>query len=249
MSKTIVITGASAGIGRALAQECFRRGYHLGLTGRRMEALETLRDELLASPSHGHQRIELISLDVDASDMVAPVLQSLFERLGGVDIVVVNAGINEYSKVGQGNFDRERRVLQTNLIGGVATVNAAAEYFLAKGGGHIVGISSLASLKGMPTQGAYCASKAGFSMYLDSARIELRNKNIRVTKILPGFVLTDIMPNIEKFPFAVTAAKAACEMLDLIEKGKELGVVPGYPWRFLRPLIPHIPDWLWKKLM
>ena len=171
--KTIVITGASAGIGRALAQECFRRGYHLGLAGRRLEALETLRNELLAGRPHGHQRIELISLDVDASDTVAPLLHSLFERLGDVDIVVVNAGINQYSKVGRGNFDRERQVLQTNLIGGIATGLTVAEYFLGKGSGHIVGISSLASLKGMPTQGAYCASKAGFSIYLDSAPLNL----------------------------------------------------------------------------
>lgn len=249
MNKTIIITGASAGIGRALAEECFKRGYHLGLTGRRMPALEALRDELHAGNPRSQQRIELCSLDVDDSDSVAPTLHALFERLGGVDIVVANAGINEYSKVGRGNFDKERHVLQTNLIGGIATVNAAAEYFLGKGSGHIVGISSLASLKGMPTQGAYCASKAGFSMYLDSARIELKPKNIRVTKILPGFVVTDIMPNIEKFPFAVPAVQAAREMLDLIEKGKELGVVPGYPWKFLRPLIPHIPDGLWKKLM
>lgn len=249
MNKTIVITGASAGIGRALAQECFNRGYNLGLTGRRMEALESLRNELRTSRPHGHQVIELIALDVDDSASVSPTLQTLFERLENVDIVVVNAGINEYSKVGRGDFAKEQHVLQTNLIGGIATVNAAAEYFLGKGSGHIVGISSLASLKGMPTQGAYCASKAGFSMYLDSARIELKHKNIRVTKILPGFVVTDIMPNIEKFPFAVPAAQAAREMLDLIEKGKELGVVPGYPWRFLRPLIAHIPDALWKKLM
>lgn len=249
MNKTIVITGASAGIGRALAEACFQRGYHLGLTGRRMGALESLRSELLASRPLGQQRIELCSLDVDLSETVAPALHGLFEQLGNVDIVVVNAGINEFSKVGRGDFLKEQHVLQTNLIGAVATVNAAAEYFIAKGRGHIVGISSLASLKGMPTQGAYCASKAGFSMYLDSARLELKSKSIRVSKILPGFVVTDIMPNIEKFPFAVPAAQAAREMLDLIEKGKQLGVVPGYPWRFLRPLIPHIPDGLWKKLM
>ena len=102
MNKTIVITGASAGIGRALAQECFQRGYNLGLTGRRMEALETLRNELRAIRPHGHQVIELISLDVDDSPSVAPTLHTLFERLENVDIVVVNAGINEYSKVGRG---------------------------------------------------------------------------------------------------------------------------------------------------
>ncbi|MEZ5572728.1 MAG: SDR family NAD(P)-dependent oxidoreductase [Halioglobus sp.] len=132
MNKTIVITGASAGIGRALAQECFKRGYHLGLTGRRMEALETLRNELLASLPKSHQRIEIISLDVDASDTVAPILHTLFERLGGVDIVVVNAGINEYTRIGRGNFDKERHVLQTNLIGGIATMTPQPGTSLAR---------------------------------------------------------------------------------------------------------------------
>ena len=150
MNKTIVITGASAGIGRALAQECFNRGYHLGLTGRRVDALEALRTELLASRPQAQQRIELSALDVDDGDSVAPTLHSLFERLEQVDVVVVNAGINQYSKVGRGDFSKERQVLQTNLIGAIATVNAAAEFFLGQGRGHIVGISSLASLKGMP---------------------------------------------------------------------------------------------------
>jgi short-subunit dehydrogenase len=249
MNKTIVITGASAGIGRALAEECFRRGYHLGLTGRRLDALESLRGELLASRPQTQQRIELCSLDVDASDSVAPTLHELFERLGGIDTLVVNAGINAYSKVGRGDFSKERQVLQTNLIGAIASVNAGAEYFLGKGSGQIVGISSLASLKAIPTQGAYCASKAGFSMYLDSARLELKHKNIRVTKILPGFVVTDIMPDIQKFPFAVSAAQAAREMLDLIEKGPALGVVPAWPWRWLRPLLALTPDFVWKRLM
>lgn len=249
MSKTIVITGASAGIGRALAEECFKRGYHLGLTGRRMEALESLRGELQARHPLSSQRIELCSLDVDDSNSVAATLHALFERLGGVDIVVANAGINDFSKVGRGDFAKERHILQTNVIGAIATVNAAAEHLLERGAGQIVGISSLASLKAIPTQAAYCASKAAFSMYLDGARMELRPRNIAVTAILPGFVATEIMPNIEKYPFAVPASQAAREMLDLIEKKAEVGVVPAWPWKFMRPLLGLIPDNLWKKML
>ena len=188
MNKTIVITGASAGIGRALAEACFQRGYHLGLTGRRMGALESLRSELLASRPLGQQRIELCSLDVDLSETVAPALHGLFEQLGNVDIVVVNAGINEFSKVGRGDFLKEQHVLQTNLIGAVATVNAAAEYFIAKGRGHIVGISSLASLKGMPTQGAYCASKAGLENMTLSFAAQFA-PHIKVNAIAPALVM------------------------------------------------------------
>lgn len=101
----------------------------------------------------------------------------------------------------------------------------------------------------MPKQAAYCASKAGFSMYLDAARVELKRHNIGITKILPGFVITEIMPKIDKYPFAVTAEQAAREMVDVIEKGKALGVVPAFPWKWLRPLFGHMPDALWKKLV
>ncbi len=247
MKGTVVITGASAGIGRALAVEFARRGYHLGLTARRLGVLEELRTELLGN-SQGDLRVELAVLDVDQDATVGPTLKGLFEALGGVDIVVVNAGVNGFTSVGKGDLAKEKQVLQTNLIGAIATVNAACEYFIARGAGQVVGISSLAALQGIPKQAAYCASKAGFSMYLDAARVELKRNNIRVTKILPGFVKTEIMENIEKYPFAVSAEDAAREMVTIIQKGKRLGVVPAFPWKWLRPIFGHIPDAIFSRL-
>ena len=246
MQRTVVITGASAGIGRALAFEFARRGYHLGLTARRLTVLDTLRTELLAT--YPACKIEIATLDVDQDDSVAPALHALFDALGGVDTVVVNAGINDFTRVGRGDFAKEKKVLQTNLIGAIATVNAAVEHFLERGKGQIVGISSLASLKGLPKQAAYCASKAGFSLYLDAARAELRRKNIQVTTVLPGFVVTDIMPDIAKYPFAASASQVAREIVTATEKGKAVAIVPGYPWKWLRPLFTLIPDALWRKL-
>lgn len=248
MNRTVVITGASSGIGRALAVEFARRGYNLGLTARRMGALEELREELLQlgdSPSN----IAVATLDVDQITSVGPTLQDLFGQLGRIDTVVVNAGINTFTAIGKGSLLKEQQLLQTNLLGAIATVNAAAEYFITAGGGRIVGISSLAALQAMPKQAAYCASKAGFSMYLDAARVELKRYNINITKILPGFVITEIMPKIDKYPFAVTAEQAAREMVDAIEKGKALSVIPAFPWKWLRPLFGHIPDALWKRLV
>ena len=247
MQRTVVITGASAGIGRALAFEFARRGYHLGLTARRLQVLEGLRTELQAT--YPNCKVEITTLDVDQDDSVAPVLHALFDALGGVDTVVVNAGINNLTRIGRGEFAKEKQVLQTNLFGAIATVNAAVEHFLVRGKGNIVGISSLASLKGMPKQGAYCASKAGFSLYLDAARTELRRKNIQVTTVLPGFVVTDIMPDIAKYPFAAAASEVAIEIVNATEKGKAIAIVPAFPWKWLRPLFPLIPDALWRKLV
>jgi short-subunit dehydrogenase len=247
MKKTVLITGASSGIGRALAFEFAARGYHLGLAARRLDLLGTLRDELLARHPDGSLRIEIAALDVDQSSSVGPALQPLFDALGAVDIVVVNAGVNRFTPVGKGKLEVATALLQTNLIGAIATVEAAVEHFLTRGGGQVVGVSSLASLQAIPKQGAYCASKAAFSMYLDAARIELKHKNIAVSTILPGFVLTDIMPKMEKYPFAVSAAQAAKEIVTLVEKRKPRGIVPAWPWRWMRPLLGHFPDSLWRK--
>jgi short-subunit dehydrogenase len=240
---TVVITGASSGIGRALALEMARRGYALGLTARRMALLEQLRDEL--HTAHGKQlRVELATLDVCQSPSVAPTLHELFARLGGIDTIVVNAGANDITRIGGGELDKEINLIQTNVVGAIATINAATEHFVQRGKGHIVGISSLASLQPIATQAAYCASKAGLSMYLDSARIELKRKGITITNILPGFIKTDIVEGVDigKLPFAIPVEQAAREMVRLIEKRVKSGVVPAFPWKLVRPFLGHLPE-------
>lgn len=244
MNTSVVITGASSGIGRALALEMAKRGYALGLAARRLPLLEELRDEIHAT--YGQSvRIELATVDLCATDTVAASLNDLMQRLDGVDIVVANAGVNDFTDVGS-SLDIELRMIQTNLCGAIATVNAAAAHFIARGDrrGHIVGISSLAALQPFARQAAYSASKAGFSMYLRGARIELRSKGIVVTDILPGYIATDIVDglDISKMPFAVSPQQAAKEIVNIIEKKSEKGVVPAFPWKLLRPFIGHIPE-------
>lgn len=246
MNRTVVITGASSGIGRALALEFATRGYNLGLAARRTDRLEALRAEIATMPGGQNLRVELAALDVSNTAAVGPVLQGLFSALGTVDVVVVNAGVNKLTGVGKGQLDDELGLMQTNLLGAIATVNAAVEWFKQHGGGHVVGISSLASLTPIPKQAAYCATKAGLSMYLDVAAIELKKHNIDVTKILPGFVKTDIVDNMEKYPFLVSAEQAAREMAGHIEKRRAVGVVPGYPWRILKPLLANLPAGVWR---
>jgi short-subunit dehydrogenase len=171
-------------------------------------------------------------------------LQDLFTRLGGIDTIVVNAGANDLTAIGRGELDKELNLIQTNLCGAIATIDVATAHFIERGAGHIVGISSLASLQPIARQAAYCASKAGFSMYLDAARIELRRKGIQVTSILPGYIATDIVDGVDigQLPFAIPAAQAAREMANLIEKRVKSGVVPAFPWKLLRPLLGHLPE-------
>lgn len=242
--KTVLITGASSGIGKALALEMARRGYNLGLTARRVDRLEALKADIAAqSPA---LKVEVAALDVQATDSIAPTFQTLLDKLGDIDIVVVNAGSNTMTAVGKGQLQEQLDMLQTNVMGAVATVDTAAEYFRHKKAGHIVGISSLASLTAIPKQASYCASKAAFSMYLEAAALELSRHKIAVTRILPGFVKTDIVENMEQFPFLVSAEQAAKEIADQIEKKKSVGVVPAYPWRAVKPFMRSIPSALWR---
>jgi short-subunit dehydrogenase len=246
LKRTAVITGASSGIGKALALEFAQRGYNLGLAARRIDRLEALRAEIAAMPGGQNLQVEITALDVGDTAIVGPVLQTLFGALGQVDVVVVNAGVNKLTGVGKGQLDDELGLMQTNLLGAMATVNAAVQWFKQQGGGHVVGISSLASLTPIPKQAAYCATKAGFSMYLDAAAIELKKYKIDFTKILPGFVKTDIVDNMEQYPFLVSAEQAAREMANHIEKRRAVGVVPGYPWKILKPLLASMPSSVWR---
>lgn len=240
---TVVITGASSGIGRELALEMARRGHHLGLTARRMPLLESLRKEIhaIGGPS---LKVELAELDVCQTDTVGPTLHALFERLGGIDTIVVNAGVNDMVDIGQGDLQKEINLINTNVNGAIATISAATAHFLGRGGGQVVGISSLAALQPIARQAAYCASKAAFSMYLKAMRVELRGKGICVTDILPGYIATDIVVGVDigKLPFAISPAQAAREMARLIERRVKSGVVPAFPWKLVKPLLGHLPE-------
>jgi short-subunit dehydrogenase len=218
------------------------RGYRLGLTGRRRDALEGVRAEV--RERHEGLSVELALVDVTASAAVGPALGGLFTALGGVDIVVVNAGVNDLTRIGRGEMAKELALIDTNLSGAIATTHAAVEHFLERGSGQIVGISSLASLQKLPLQAAYCASKAGFSMYLDVARDELARHDIVVTKILPGFIETDIVAGVDigSIPFAISAEQAAREMVGLIERRVASGIVLAFAWKLLRPFMGRIPS-------
>lgn len=245
MTKTAIITGASAGIGKALALELAKRGYDLGLLARRLDALEAVAAEIRTK--HG-RRVEIGALDVSRDQDVGPALENLAARLGGVDVVIANAGITAVNRTGAGDFEVDKRVIRTNLLGAMATIDAAVRIFRAQGHGHVVGVSSVSAFRGIPGSGAYSASKAALSNYLDAARIELRNKNVAVTVIHPGFVATEISSNMEKMPFVISAEAAAKDMADAIEAKKADVVVPAWPWRLLAPAMKLLPDRLIAKV-
>ncbi len=246
MASSILITGASSGIGKALAFELAQKGYSLALASREADQLSQVRDEIIAA--HNPPAVAVRPLDVTEYDDVYKALNELAEELGGLDIVFANAGIGLGEKVGRGDFTKARKTIEVNLIGAIATVDAAAAYFLDKGKGHIVGTSSVAAFRGMPNSSAYCASKAGFAIYLEAVRAELFKKNIDVTVLYPGYIDTPLNNMLKNRPFLISAEKGASIIARLIEKKVRSSTVPVYPWNIVGRLMKILPTGVISKM-
>ena len=241
--RTAILTGASAGIGEALAVELAGRGWDLGLTARRLPALEALQQRIRAA--HPDRRVEVRALDVADPAAVQRVIPELAQALGGLDLIVANAGIGNAKRVGTGNLATDIGIIQVNLIGAIATIDTAIPIMLAQGRGHIVGISSTASVRGLPTSASYSASKAGFHSYLEAARTELAAKGIQVTTISPGFIDTAINRHQPWRPFLITAEQGAAKIANLIDRGVRHATVPFFPWAAISLVFWAAPNFVW----
>jgi short-subunit dehydrogenase len=239
VAKTVFITGASSGIGRALAAELAGRGYELFLTARRLEALEQVRAEI--TDAHPTRRVEIRRLDVTDDADVASAIAEAAEKLGRCDIVVANAGLGSSGPVGEGRMAQDRRVIETNLIGAIATIDAAVALFRRQGGGQVVGVGSVAGVRGLPGSGSYSASKAGLATYLDSVRVETHREPITVTTVAPGYIDTPINQDVKSRPFLIDVQKGARITADLIERGVGYSTVPRLPWTLVAPLLRVLP--------
>ena len=240
MPDTVFITGASSGIGKSLAIEFSRRGYALGLCARRMELLENLKQEI--GQNHA---IEVAKLDVLDYKNVKEVFFKFAEKLGGAKIIIANAGICEKSLPGECKFDLERKVIEINLLGAMATIDAGVEIQKKHGGGQIVGISSVAGFRGLSNVPAYSASKSALSTYMEGIRHHLRKHKIAVTVINPGFIDTAINANRKFLPFLISAEKCARLTADMIEKKVMSSTVPLWPWALVSGVIKFIPERIW----
>lgn len=241
VAKTVFITGASSGIGRALSLEFAGRGYDLFLAARRLDALEEVKAEI--ARAHPERRVEVRRLDVNDDADIPTALAEAAERLGRVDIVIANAGMGASPRVGSGRFERNRSIVETNLIGGMATVDAAVALFRRQGGpGQVVGISSLSGVRGLPGSASYSASKAGFTVYLEAVRAETWNEPITVTTIAPGYIDTAINRDLPNRPFLIDAEQGARQTADLIERQVSYAPVPRFPWILIKPLLRVVPN-------
>lgn len=238
MGKSIMITGASSGLGEGMARHLAKRGHRLALCARRRDRLDALAADLAKLPG-GAPIVE--ELDVTDYASVPVVIDRVAKQLGRIDVVIANAGVALNTPVGKGKFDDIRRTIETNLLGAIATIEAGVELFRQQGGGHVVGISSVAATRGMKGQGAYSASKAGLSRYLEALRAEVVRDNIRVTDLAPGYIDTDLNRMIPNRPFLVSAERGTEIIADLIEKQVGFRYVPAWPWTIVAQVLKILP--------
>ena len=241
MSKgTIVITGASAGLGAEMARQFAALGYDLGLCARREEKLEALREEITAA--HPERRVELRSLDVTDHETVHTVIHDLAGAFGTLDRIVVNAGLGKGAALGKGRPDANRQTAMTNFVGALSQTEAALEVFRAQEHGHLVMVSSMSALRGMrKAMTVYAATKAGVASIAEGLRSE-RVPGLDVSVIYPGYIRSEMNEHVaQNTPFMVDTETGTRAMVRAIEKRKAKAYVPAWPWVPIGFLLKRAP--------
>lgn len=241
-SPRIIISGASSGIGRALAERYARRGATLGLIARREFALQQLAAQL-----GGPARI--YPLDVRDAAAIAAAADDFMSRHGCPDAVIAAAGVS-VGTLTECPEDRAvfQDVIDINVVGVANTFRPFIAGMRKSRHGTLVGIASVAGYRGLPGAGAYAASKAALISYLESLRVELAHTGIRVVTICPGYVATPMTAaNPYPMPFLMSADVAADKIVSAIERGRSYAVIPwqmAIVARVLRVLPDRLYDWL-----
>jgi short-subunit dehydrogenase len=242
----ILITGASSGLGAGMARAFAAKGRDLALCARRTDRLDELKDQLLQQ--YPSIKIAVAALDVNDHEQVPKVFAELSDELGGIDRVVVNAGIGKGAKLGSGKLWANKATLETNLIAALVQIETALEMFDKRGSGHLVLISSVLGNKGVPgVKAAYCASKAGLTSLGESLRAEYAKGPIKISVIEPGYIESEMTAKSGTTMLMVDNETGVRALVDAIEREPGRAVVPRWPWAPLVQLIRVLPPPLTKR--
>lgn len=247
MRKNILITGASSGLGEGMARAFAARGCHLALCARRTGRLEALQAELQAQ--HPQARIEIAALDVCDHNQVFSVFRQFDQALGGLDRIIVNAGIGMGAPIGSGQFELNRQTAETNFVAALAQCEAAMELFRAHNAGHLVVLSSVSAVRGFGGAfNTYAATKAGVAALAEGIRLDTLDTPIRVSTLFPGYILTAINEKAKNAPFRVDLDTGTRALIRAIDKENNTAFVPAWPWALLAPVLRRLPLRLLKKM-
>ena len=252
MRKNTLITGASSGLGEGMARHLAASGHDLAITARRVDRLEALKAELEAA--HPGVRVSVHALDVNDHEAVFRVFGEAAAALGGLDRVVVNAGLGKGGRIGTGRFEANRETAMTNFVAALAQAEAAMEHFYERGAGHLVLISSMSAMRGMPSSmTTYAATKAGVAHLAEGIRSDLigrKGHDIKVTTLYPGYIASEMNAQVEQEQrLMVDTETGTAAMVKYIEKEVVDAAVPAWPWAPIGQVMKHAPLSVVRKLV
>lgn len=247
-NKTILITGASSGLGAGMARNFAEMGYNLALCARRTDRLEALKTEILEK--NPNVKVSVKALDVLDYDSVFVVFREFQQEFGKLDRIIVNAGSGNGRSIGKGNFAINRNTLEINLVAGLAQCEAGMEIFREQGNGHLVIVSSMSAMRGLPSyMTTYAASKAGIAHLAEGLRAEMlvTKKDIQVSTIFPGYIRTEMNEGSKELLFEVSEEVGTRAMAVAIEHRTDEACVPSLPWTMASKVMKNAPlDWVVK---
>ncbi len=246
MSPLIFVTGASSGIGQALAWRYYQAGFSLALVARRTDEMQAWAVAQGLEPN----RFQIYSADVAVVDSIVAATENCLQMQGVPDVVIANAGVSiGMDSAVRGDLDVLSRTFAINNIGLAATFHAFIDPMVRRGSGALVGIGSVAGIRGLPGHGAYCASKAAVIGYCESLRGELRDSGVKVVTICPGYIDTPLTRhNRYSMPFLMPVDVFADKAFRTISVGDSYRVIP---WQMgvVAKLLRLLPNALFDKVL
>jgi len=234
----VVITGASSGLGAEMARQFAALGYDLGLCARRTDRLAALADEVRSATG---RHVQTASLDVTDPDAVTGVFYRFADIFGSIDRIVVNAGISGGSPIGTGDAQANYNIIATNVAGALAQCEAALEIFRKQSRGHLVLLSSMAGLRGLPGyRTVYAASKAAVAS-LGEGLLNERTPNVDVTVVYPGLIRSEISAHLEGNRMMVDTADGVRAIVSAVEKRRAKAYIPRWPYAAVAAVLRVAP--------
>lgn len=243
MPLRVVISGASSGLGLALAKHYLQQGAHVAACARRADLLQTLAEQFPG-------QVSCYALDVRDAPALQSAAQDFITRVGLPDIVIANAGVSsgtltEYAE----DIHAFQQVMDINVMGVVKTFQPFIAAMREAGNGILVGVASVAGFRGLPGASAYSASKAALISYLESLRVELHGSGISVVTLCPGYIETPMTAiNPYTMPFILPADEAALRIARVIKARKVFAVVP-WQMGLVGHVLKRLPHWLYKRIL